>query len=775
MSDGDSSGLTAQVTRVASVLIFGALMLTLGVSVAPNINTVAVQGAEVIWPGYAKDLRVDPVQPDCELEALDESLAQCPEEGTPQDEGEVDPFAGGDPFAEDGAGDAGDAFGDEDPFADAAPEPEPATDAFAGEDPFADAAPEPEPADDAFGGGDPFAEPADAVADGGDDPFGGGDPFADAPTAKPDVNCAALRNLRDRCETRWTDFEDKSSRISGSVKTFRSLEGLISDVARFPYWKHLLVLIVGLGALVTTLHREHIALRTPSSLMEHRIRQASELLASVLLLASQIADWSVQQGSTAEAENAELPYLWGGVFALLVLTNLMHLVRPPSDFEDEGSSPPRMLMVIPLFVWMTCISGFYFLLAEGHPSGLAIYLHKFVQIPNIYLGIGLYIWAGMLLARTRIAPLSFGVLEPLHLPPAILAWLVVVLAAFPTAYSGASGIFVIAAGAVVFDRLVLAGASKRLALAATAMSGSLGVVLRPCLVVVLIAILNRQVTTDELFGWGVYVYALTAVLALLAFLKMNDKGFHMAPLGEALPKVFAGFKRVLPFIVLAGMVILGFGFFLGTWLNEHTAPFVVPVAMLVLIVYDKWRTPSEDEEVVKATDPAALPLWPSLLSATRESSHHVGALLMLMACSVGLGGMVERSHIMEAVVPESFGSPWLAMSFLVVVMVLVGMTMDALGAVILVTFTVAGIAYDNGIHPVHFWMMVLVAFELGYLTPPVSLNHLLARQVIGPESYVENEPVPGGSFAQQYEHIIMPMLVMGTALVIVAFVPLAFY
>ena len=115
------------------------------------------------------------------------------------------------------------------------------------------------------------------------------------------------------------------------------------------------------------------------------------------------------------------------------------------------------------------------------------------------------------------------------------------------------------------------------------------------------------------------------------------------------------------------------------------------------------------------------------------------------------------------------------MSFLVVVMVLVGMTMDALGAVILVTFTVAGIAYDNGINPVHFWMMVLVAFELGYLTPPVSLNHLLARQVIGPESYVENDPVPGGTFTQQYEHIIMPMLVMGTALVIVAFVPLAFY
>jgi len=165
---------------------------------------------------------------------------------------------------------------------------------------------------------------------------------------------------------------------------------------------------------------------------------------------------------------------------------------------------------------------------------------------------------------------------------------------------------------------------------------------------------------------------------------------------------------------------------------------------------------------------------PSLLAATEESSHHLGALLMLMACSVAIGGMVERSEAMYLVVPETFGSPFLAMAFLVFVMVLIGMTMDALGAVILVSFTVAEIAYANGIDAVHFWMMVLVAFELGYLTPPVSLNHLLARQVIGPESYVENDPSPGG-FYKQYEHIIVPMAVMSSALVLVAFVPLFFY
>ena len=69
--------------------------------------------------------------------------------------------------------------------------------------------------------------------------------------------------------------------------------------------------------------------------------------------------------------------------------------------------------------------------------------------------------------------------------------------------------------------------------------------------------------------------------------------------------------------------------------------------------------------------------------------------------------------------------------------------------------------------------MVLVAFELGYLTPPVAINHLLARQVIGEAADVDNDGTEG--FYNQYEHLILPMIVMGSALIIVAFVPFFFY
>ena len=90
--------------------------------------------------------------------------------------------------------------------------------------------------------------------------------------------------------------------------------------------------------------------------------------------------------------------------------------------------------------------------------------------------------------------------------------------------------------------------------------------------------------------------------------------------------------------------------------------------------------------------------------------------------------------------------------------------------------TIAEVAYQSGINPVHFWMVVLVAFELGYLSPPVALNHLLTRQVVGEDEFTQaGLEVRGLSFWKRYERILLPLLVMGIALIVVAYGPLLFY
>ena len=91
----------------------------------------------------------------------------------------------------------------------------------------------------------------------------------------------------------------------------------------------------------------------------------------------------------------------------------------------------------------------------------------------------------------------------------------------------------------------------------------------------------------------------------------------------------------------------------------------------------------------------------------------------------------------------------------------------------LVSGTLAPIAYANHIDPLHFWMVVLVSFELGYLSPPVALNQLLTRQVIGEDEVnLADSEVRHLGFYARYERWILPVVVMLMGLLIVAFGPL---
>jgi TRAP-type C4-dicarboxylate transport system permease large subunit len=718
------TGFQAAAARTAALLAVGVLLLSLFLGVAPNLGTRLVELGERWWPGYARDLREDPEAPSCSVQELEVRAEAC--QAAPAEVPAVEPSG---------------------------------TDPFGGEDPFADGA--------ALSSGAEGSVGSNAVVEGGQrpafDPFGGEDPFAAQAPAAPAADCQATVALLERCRERHADHQRALVRLTPGVRRWRAVELAVAGVASWPWWRQLLVLLVLGGGLVTTARRSHIALRSPRTRSEEVLSQGSQLLAHLLLGVSAIADLLVQRGSAAELEDPLLPIIWAVGFGLLALLNVTNIARAPRFEPGAGSGLPRKLMVVPLYAWMVIITGLYFLLVERHPSGQAIYLHKFAQHPSVYLGVGLYVMAGMLMSVTRVARLVFGVLEPWKLPPTMLAWLAGTASALPTAYTGASGIFVLAAGREIFTTLRRAGASRRLALAATAMSGSLGVVIRPCLLVVLIAVLNKQVTTGELFARGLMVFALSASIFFVAMLILGRGAWRPAAPREAAPASARALPRLLPHLAAVVAVLLGYRLLLGVHVNEHTAALVVPVLMLAVLAVDRWAA-----RRAPAVGPDALPPL-ALGSLATTTSGHVGALLMLMAASVGLGGVVERAQLMEAF-GQSFATPMVAMAVLLVFLVLIGMLMEPLGAVVLVSVSLAGLAYDSGIEPAHFWMVVLVAFELGYLTPPVAMNHLLARQAVGADAMVEDEPQ--ASFFARYMHVLVPMAIMATTLLIVAFGPL---
>lgn len=584
-------------------------------------------------------------------------------------------------------------------------------------------------------------------------------------------NASALRESLQRnlalCEQKFAAFEENQKHATPALAAFKTVEQGLADflLDNIDLMKYLFIAMFAMAAAVSALDADHIALRLPRNRSEWRLSQGVQLLTNGLMVAS-LQSYAGRLSTTPGSEDvAALQLAWTLVFGLFMVINAVRLLWVPERMRAGGlnaSSP----LVIPLYCAMGLIAMSYFFFVDGYSSGLAIYFGMMSNLSSMFINIGLYVLVGMALKQTRLPELLINVIKPFQLPAPLLASVMIFATAFPTAFTGASGIFILAVGGVVYDELRRAGAGRQLSLATTAMSGSLGVVLNPCLLIVVVAALNKEVTTSELYGWGFWVFLMSA--CLFSFVVCKTEGnWKPKPRPGALRESMAQLRPLLPYAVVASLVILAVWLLLDLRFNEYSAPLILPLVMLALVLLDADKDNRDDGQSRGGA------FWSRSTAAASDSAVHIGALLALIGFSICLGGILERSEIVHAIFPEHLDNPWLVMLVVVFMLTFIGMVMDPFGAVILVSATIAQAAISLGIDPLHFWIVCLVAFELGYLSPPVALNHLLTRQVVGETEVLAAERT--GSFWHRYERLLLPLLVMATTLLLVAFIPMFFY
>lgn len=579
---------------------------------------------------------------------------------------------------------------------------------------------------------------------------------------------ASLEGARQLCVKKHQLAQQNRTRVTPAVIIFRSLETSVAAISLFAFEKHhfILVLMLFICAITSSIKQRHIAFRPVITMCDSRVTGAAQLLGNLILLISACAYRNSVNQSAAVIDHPEIyPTVILGFLALCVI-NLYQLVKPQPGLQPGGKLL-NALSTVPLYILMAIAAAGYFFLVEGNPAGLAIFFSLLFDQASVFLNVGLYIWVGMLLAQTSMGELVFKVFKPWHMSPELLAVVAIVIMALPTAYTGASGIIIIAMGTAVYKELRRVGARRQLALAATAMTGSVGVVLRPCLLVVLIAALNKEVITDQLFSWGLKTFMTSvAVFFFYMFITKREK-MLMAPTHEAFKPFLKALRALLPYAFITLFVALVYIYLLNAYLDEFSAPVILPVIILGIVIYEKLFAYNS---LVDRREQKMHNLEYEIRFATSEATVHIGAILLLMGLSFVLGGVIERSGLLNAL-PDYFGSIWTTLAFLIVVLVGIGMIMDPYGAVVLVTGTVAQIAYKNGIHPIHFWMMALVAFELGYLSPPVALNQLLTQQMVG-QKEIAKAALEGDSFWYRHESTLLPLVTMGTTLMLVSIFPI---
>jgi TRAP-type C4-dicarboxylate transport system permease large subunit len=648
------------------------------------------------------------------------------------------------------------------------------------------------------------------------------DPFGDLFGPKdPEQIRQSLLAAQADCEQKFQFYEKTKQYIDSNagVKVFRSIETSFFFVFHFGTENRalILVLMVMIAAITATLNVHHIGLRPPTTKLDFKVHDIAMTIGNAFLVLSCVMYINSlnHSGVETEAKLMYINYLWLICFAALTAISLWRVFKPVQPKEAGKGKLSQALLSVPLYAYMSIVSGFFFTFFMDYGVGQAIYLGQMAEYSNIFLNISLFIWVGMLLTQTRVMDLFLNILRPWNFSPETLTWLILLGASIPTAYTGASGIFVVAAGAMIYKEVWNSGARRQYALAASAISGSLGVVVRPCLLIVVIVALNREVTSDQLFGYGMYVFWLTAFLMLgFSLLIADDKSrfFKIASPGVAIKGMFRALGPVAPYVVIVLGVVYFYQYALNTHLNEFTAPVILPLILLAIVFYDKiiWRdkTPvaafaggtqqvEEDEKPIVEFEQRSLAheeespylrthdphgkdrrvgFEQAIRFATNETIGHIGALLMLMALSVAVGGLIERAEIVHYL-PHDMGI-WGALVFMMLLLAFVGMVTDPFGAVILVSATIAPVAYQYGIHPIHFWMIVLMAFEFGYVTPPIALNHQLTRMSVGDAEVLAADAEAKEkytSFYFRYERWLLPMLILGTALVITTFAPRMFH
>ena len=584
-------------------------------------------------------------------------------------------------------------------------------------------------------------------------------------------NAAALRESLQRnlalCEQKYQIYEENQKHATPALAAFKAVEqglaGFLLD--NIELMKYLFIGMFAMAAAISALDADHIALRLPHNRAEWRLSQGVQLVVNGLMVLS-LQSYAGKLSSSPGAEaTAMLQFAWTLVFGLFMVINVVRLLWVPARIKAGGLNASSLL-VIPLYCAMGLIAMSYFYFVDGYNSGLAIYFGMMSNLSSMFINIGLYVLVGMALKQTRIPELLLNIIKPFQLPAPMLASVMIFATAFPTAFTGASGIFILAVGGVVYDELRRAGAGRQLSLATTAMSGSLGVVLNPCLLIVVVAALNKEVTTSEMYGWGFWVFLMSA--SLFSFIVCKTEGnWKPKPVPGALRESISQLRPLLPYVLVGGLVIFAVWLLLDLSFNEYSAPLILPLVMLALVYLDAGKDNRDDGQSRGGA------FWARSTAAASDSAVHIGALLALIGFSICLGGILERSDIVHAIFPEDLSSPWLVMLVVVVMLTFIGMVMDPFGAVILVSATIAQAAINLGIDPLHFWIVCLVAFELGYLSPPVALNHLLTRQVVGETEVLAAERT--GSIWHRYERLLLPLAVMSTTLLLVAFVPMLFY
>jgi tripartite ATP-independent transporter DctM subunit len=358
---------------------------------------------------------------------------------------------------------------------------------------------------------------------------------------------------------------------------------------------------------------------------------------------------------------------------------------------------------LPIFAFIGGLAIVLFL-SIGQDIGLLMGdAYKIAITPGL-LSLPLFVFAGYLLSETNVSK------RILRFFTALLGWIPggvviasLVATAIFTAFTGISIVTIVAFGGVLYPLLKQMKYSDHFSYGVITSIGPLGILLPPCIVVVLYGIV-AQVNIR-----GLYIAGILPIL--LCFIVLATYAGVISVMGKVprtpfiLKEFFISFWEIKYEATIAIIIIVGIfgGFFTVNDAASFTTIYFIIVEIFIL-----------KEVNVKQV--------PSIMEASMKM---LGAVFFIVGVAMSFANYLIFCEIPMQLLEWVKISIHSKLSFLIVLnlfLIVVGMAIDMFTAILVVVPMILPISNYFGVNPYHLGVIFLLNLEIGFITPPVGIN-----------------------------------------------------
>ena len=368
----------------------------------------------------------------------------------------------------------------------------------------------------------------------------------------------------------------------------------------------------------------------------------------------------------------------------------------------------------PLFAVLLAGAMVGFIAADIDLAIVAIEVYRIVDTP-LLVALPLFTYAGYVLSEGRTSERLVGLVQSAFgWMPSGLAIVGFVACAVFTALTGASGVTIVALGALLLPALKKSGFGEKFSLGLVTTSGSLGLLLVPSVPLILYGIVAQQMDTGEPFTIvELFIAGIMPVMLMLACLIGWTLWVHR---GGQIPKTPFSWVQVRKAIVAARwdlplpVVVLG-GIYSGYFaISEAAAVTAVYVTIAQVLLYRDIR----------------LKQLPAIII---DAMVMVGGILLVLGVALAFTNFLVDQEVPQKLfefMQAHIESATMFLLLLNILLLLLGAMLDIFSALVIMVPLILPVAVGYGVHPVHLGIIFLANMQIGYFTPPVGMNLFIA-------------------------------------------------